>query len=446
MRQEQTYSIDDIRGYPEVKEKLLEIADAFKRYDKYQENSLDVPRGIFLSGGPGTGKTLFAKVLAAESGANFYELTRGGGLALRRLYRKAVRNAPSLIFIDEVDNYIDESYSFSSSLLTILDGFEGKTGVMFVLATNQPDEIPESVLRSGRMDEHIVFSLPNKEERKDILSYYLEQIPFQVDADVAAIAGKTDGFSGADLNNLVLMTARKAFSQNRHVLTTQDFYLPIHDIYYQDIRRVGKNVNSHAIAVHEVGHQIVAKLLPGIDSDSSLDIYSDSLGSTFFNDYGSLFDLQKDDDEEEDWDEEDDSAEEQKQRYGKTSFYEQLIAAVLGGRAAEIVVFGKPSFGAADDVNHAKNMAASLLSGGMYGYPYLDYSESYYYKGGEANMERREEKVKEILMHAEEQAIQVIKANRSLFERAVAALEQKTILTAEEFGTIIPKENTTAAS
>ena len=103
------------------------------------------------------------------------------------------------------------------------------------------------------MDEHIVFNLPNKEARKDILSYYLADIPFHVDADVAAIAGKTNGFSGADLNNLVLMTAWKALSQNRDTLTTQDFYLPIHDIYYQDIRRVSNNVNRHSVAVHEAG-------------------------------------------------------------------------------------------------------------------------------------------------------------------------------------------------
>lgn len=442
------YTINDIKGYPEARKKLIEIADSFQRHDEYIKNSLDVPKGVFLSGAPGTGKTLFAKVLAHESKASFYEFkaTTGelfsGSLALKRFVWRAKKHTPSIIFIDEVDKYLDNP-RFTATLLTLLDGFDGSSGIMFVLATNNDYGIPEALLRSGRMDEHIQFSLPDKAERKEIISYYLEKIPFNKKVDAAVLAGKTNGFTGADICNLIAMTARKAFANHIATLTDFDFYEPIHNIYFHDIRKEGIQHKSHAVAVHEIGHQLVAKLLCNIDSDSSIDIYSQSLGSTIYNDFHELIEADDEDDDDYDYDEdsfhEESKVKKKAARFQGKEFFEGVISSMLGGRAAETMFFSAISLGSGDDVDHAKEMALSMLNSGLYGYEFLNYDDEYYL-GGEGNAKKRQDKVNEILTSAEQRAIELIAAHKSSFENAVKKLEERTILTSEEFASVLRSE------
>jgi len=432
--------MDDIAGYEPEKKELLGIADSFNKYQEYKDKGLDVPHGLLLVGEPGTGKTLFAKVLANEAHVKFYEFKsnisnfQSGAIKLRYIYRKALRHAPAIIFIDEIDRYIsngietsDSSNRFLVTLLTLIDGFASSKGVMFIGATCDEEEIPASLMRSGRMDEKISFGLPSRKDRSLIISHYLQEVLFKKNVQVDLLAFKTVGFSGADLKNMVFMSARKAKADKKEELCTQDFYSSIKSILANDISRSYIEEDREKIAVHEIGHLLCSKILLEYTNDIAIDTNSESFGDNLYSDLKEgLYD--------EDGDDDDDIPVAMK----TGDFYLLLITALLGGRAANEIVYSTTFPDDALDVIRCKEMARSLCYCGYFGFDCLNFSTQNDSPSNETK-KRLEDMIITVLNDSYKKAKQTIQDNLSLFNELKEALMDRTYLAKEESNAIFNK-------
>lgn len=452
----QNNSVNDIGGYPEEKEKLLEIADSFRKYEKYKAEGLEIPHGLLLTGEPGTGKTLFACSLSKEAEVPFYTFKPNSisislsSSRLRKLFRKAIKHSPSIIFIDEVDRYFsngeytsDESNKFLSTLLTFLDGTGTSCGVMTILSSCNIDDLPNELLRSGRMDLKINFKLPTRKDRVQIISLYLNKVKMKKNVNPEVLAFKTSGFSGADISNMVMMAAREAENQKKEYLTVEDFRNAIFSIQMSDIKRTNMMRDREKIAIHEVGHLLTSKLLLNTGGDIAIDSYGDNLGTTLFNDYkGSLSSLDKNEDGEEDSYQES-SCEVQYEK--KTDdccsikgedFYLNMICVLLGGRAAEKIIYKQAFPNDCSDVDRAKDIATMLCFTGVLGFSYLNYGLD----DCSPSEERKiliEREIEKLLSDGQAKAEKTIKENLPLFDKLRKCLLNKTYLPSDESDRII---------
>ena len=352
----------DVAGYEGAKSEISEVVDFLKNPDRYARAGAMVPRGVLMVGPPGTGKTLLARAVAGEahvpffsvSGSSFVELFVGVGAArVRDLFAEARKRAPAIIFIDEVDaigqrraggggGYVanDEREQTLNQLLAEMDGFEPSSGIVVLAATNRPEILDPALLRPGRFDRQVTIPLPNVNERTAILAVHCRGKKLAGDVDLNAIARGTPGFSGADLANLVNEAAINAVRDGRNVITAADFDAARDRIILG--RREGSNVllpeEKHAVAVHESGHALVAALSEHADPVAKVTILpaGQTLGVT------EQLPLVE------------------RHMYGEDYLLDSL-AVRLGGRAAELVVIGQGSTGAANDLAGATDLAIKMV-------------------------------------------------------------------------------------
>jgi cell division protease FtsH len=350
----------DVAGIDEAKEEVQEIIEFLKDPKKFQKLGGKIPKGALLLGPPGTGKTLLARAIAGEAGVAFFSMSGSdfvemfvgvGASRVRDLFEQGKRNAPCIIFIDEIDAVgrhrgaglgggHDEREQTLNQLLVEMDGFESNEGVILIAATNRPDVLDPALLRPGRFDRTIVIDRPDIRGRQGILQVHTRKIPLKEDVDLSVLARGTPGFSGADLANLVneaaLLAAR--YSQNK---VSQENFEDAKDRVMMGAERrslIIKEDEKKTTAYHEAGHALVSSLLPGADPVHKVTIIprGRSLGVTQT--------LPVDD----------------RHNYSQ-SYFQNLLIIYLGGRAAEQLVFSQLTSGAGDDIERATNLARKMV-------------------------------------------------------------------------------------
>ncbi len=351
----------DVAGAEEAKQELVEIVDFLKNPQKYLEIGAKIPKGVLLIGSPGTGKTLLARAVAGEAGVPFFSISGSefvemfvgvGASRVRDLFKKAARNAPCIIFIDEIDAVgrhrgaglgggHDEREQTLNQILTEMDGFEKDTNVIVMAATNRPDILDPALLRPGRFDRRVVVDLPDLNDRTAILKVHGRNKPLDKDADLQKIAKHTPGFSGADLENLMNEAAILAARHNRKIVTLDDLEKSIEKVLMGPERksRVLNEKETKITAFHEVGHAVVGHLTENCDPVQKISIISRgmALGVTWF------------------------VPDEDKHLYSKAKFEDEM-ASLLGGYCAEEVFFGDITTGASNDLQKATGIARRMVT------------------------------------------------------------------------------------
>ena len=357
-------TFDDVAGVDEAKTELYEIVDFLQHGAKYICLGAKIPKGVLLVGPPGTGKTLLAKAIAGEakvpffsiSGSEFIEMFVGVGASrVRDLFDRAKKQAPAIVFIDELDALgksraaggglmggNDEREQTLNQLLAEMDGFEPNAGVILLAATNRPEVLDPALLRPGRFDRRIVVDRPDKSGRLAILEVHSRNVKLATDVDLNKLAARTPGFAGADLANLINEAALLAARQNRTAVTMEDFNEATERILtgLEKKSRVLNETEKKTVAYHEVGHAIVANLMPGTDKVEKISIVPRGIGAL-----GYTLQLPEED------------------RF--LMIEDEIrgrIATLLGGRAAEELTFGKVSTGASDDIQKATDLAERFVT------------------------------------------------------------------------------------
>jgi cell division protease FtsH len=353
-------TFNDVAGVDEAKEELKEVIEFLMAPQKFQRLGGRIPKGVLLVGPTGTGKTLLAKAVAGEagvpflsiSGSDFVEMFVGVGAArVRDLFEQGKRNAPCIIFIDEIDAVgrqrgaglgggHDEREQTLNQLLVEMDGFDTTEGVIIMAATNRPDILDSALMRAGRFDRQVVVDRPDVNGREGIIRVHTRKIPVAQDVELKTLARGTPGFTGADLANMVNEAALLAARRNRSAVTMTDFE-EAKDKVLMGVERKSMLISESEkrwIAFHEAGHTLVSKLTPGTDPIHKVTIMprGRALGTTQ--------QLPIDD----------------RKIYSKTYLLNQL-AVVLGGRVAEELVFNDLSTGARDDIEHATEVARKMV-------------------------------------------------------------------------------------
>jgi cell division protease FtsH len=350
----------DVAGVEEAKQELREVVDFLKNPQKYRRLGAKIPRGILLVGPPGTGKTLLARAVAGEanvpffsiSGSEFVEMFVGVGAArVRDLFTQAKKLSPSIVFIDELDAVgrhrgaglgggHDEREQTLNQLLVEMDGFDENTNVIVLAATNRPDILDPALLRPGRFDRRVIVDRPDFEGRKKILEVHLRGKPIGKDVNIDIIARSTPGFVGADLANLVNEAAILAARKNKNEINMEEFEEAIEKVIAgpEKKNRIIRPQEKELVAFHELGHALVAKLIPEATPVHKVTIIPRGLA------LGYTLQLPEED------------------RYllSKKEL-EAEIAVLLGGRAAEELIFGQPTSGAADDLRRATELARKMV-------------------------------------------------------------------------------------
>jgi cell division protease FtsH len=355
-------TFDDVAGVDEAKQELREVVGFLKHPDRYGRLGARLPRGVLLVGPPGTGKTLLARAVAGEAGVPFFSINGSefvemfvgvGAARVRDLFEEARKQAPAIIFIDEIDalgrargSYplggLDEKEQTLNQLLAELDGFDPKVGLVLIAATNRPEILDPALLRAGRFDRQVLVDRPDRSGRVEILRVHVKKIALAPNVDLDKIAALTPGFSGADLANLVNEAALQATRSNRDEVDLDDFTAAIERIVagLEKRSRVLSATERNVVAHHEMGHALVASSLPGQDPVQKISIIPRGIGALGYT-------LQRPTED----------------RYLMTrTELEDRMATLLGGRAAEQLVFGELSTGAADDLAKVTQIARSIIT------------------------------------------------------------------------------------
>ncbi|MDH5186352.1 MAG: ATP-dependent zinc metalloprotease FtsH [candidate division WOR-3 bacterium] len=442
-------TFDDVAGVDEAKEELKEVIEFLKAPHKFQKLGGKIPKGVLLVGPTGTGKTLLARAVAGEagvpflsiSGSDFVEMFVGVGAArVRDLFEQGKRNAPCIIFIDEIDAVgrqrgaglgggHDEREQTLNQLLVEMDGFEATVGVIIMAATNRPDILDLALLRPGRFDRQIVVDPPDVNGREAILKVHTKKIPVAPNVDMKILARGTPGFSGADLANMVNEAALLAARRNRTQVAMQDFE-DAKDKVLMGVERKSLLISEQEkqwIAYHEAGHTLVSKLIPGTDPIHKVTIIprGRALGITQ--------QLPIDD----------------RKIYSKTYCLNQL-AVMLGGRASEILVFNDLSTGARDDIDRATQLARKMVcEWGMserLGPLTFGKKDEEIFLGREMGLHRNfseetaqliDEEIKRMVEGQSERASKLVKLNKKKLIRLAKALLEKEILESAEIDRIL---------
>ena len=350
----------DVAGVEEAKEELQEIIEFLKEPQRYQKLGGHIPKGVLLMGAPGTGKTLLARAVAGEanvpffsiSGSDFVEMFVGVGASrVRDLFEQGKKNAPCIVFIDEIDAVgrhrgaglgggHDEREQTLNQLLVEMDGFESNEGVILVSATNRPDVLDPALLRPGRFDRRIVVNRPDVKGREGILNVHTKKIPLGDDVDIHVLARGTSGFSGADLANLANEAALNAARYNQKTVRMLDFEFSKDKVLMGSERRsmIISEEEKKVTAVHEAGHALVAALLPNADPVHKVTIIPRGLA------LGVTQQLPVDD----------------KHNYSQ-AYLDDQIAILLGGRIAEEITNGTVTTGAGNDLDRATELARQMV-------------------------------------------------------------------------------------
>jgi len=356
-------SFDDVAGVDEAKAELRESVDFLKDPKAYGRLGAHMPKGILLVGPPGTGKTLLARAMAGEAGVPFFSITGSefvemfvgvGAARVRDMFEQARASAPCIIFIDELDALgrargvgpmaggHDEKEQTLNQLLAEMDGFDVSTGVVILGATNRPEVLDPALLRAGRFDRQVLVDRPDRRGRADVLRVHLKQVTLGADVDPDAVAALTPGFAGADLANLVNEAALLATRRGADAVAMTDFTAAVERTVagLERHQRVLGEKERRTVALHEMGHALVAMALPGTDPVHKISIIPRGIGALGYT-------IQRPSED----------------RYlTSRSELRNRLAVLLGGRAAEALVVGEVSTGAADDLVKATDIAHDMVA------------------------------------------------------------------------------------
>jgi len=365
-------TFDDVAGCDESKLELTELVDFLKQPSKFSKLGAKVPRGALLEGPPGTGKTLLARAVAGEagvpfisaSGSEFVEMFVGVGASrIRNLFSEAKKNAPCIVFIDEIDAVgrqraggggnggfgggNDEREQTLNQILTEMDGFEGNSGVIVLAATNRGDVLDNALLRPGRFDRRVPIPLPDKQGRLDILKVHSRGKPLAPEVDLSEIAGRTIGFSGASLQNLTNEAAINAARQDKEIIGYEEFDTALDRLTVGLSKKTGTSnmTRQKLVAYHEAGHAVMAAMLQDYDAVTKVTIIPRSNGAGGFT----LF-----------------TPSEDRMESGLYSrkYLKGQLAVALGGRVSEELNYGKEGIttGASNDLQQVRNIARRMVT------------------------------------------------------------------------------------
>jgi cell division protease FtsH len=450
--QQKKVTFKDVAGIEEAKEELQEIVEFLKEPQKFQKLGGRIPKGVLLMGPPGTGKTLLARAIAGEanvpffsiSGSDFVEMFVGVGASrVRDLFEQGKKNAPCIIFIDEIDAVgrhrgaglgggHDEREQTLNQLLVEMDGFESNEGVILIAATNRPDVLDPALLRPGRFDRQVIVSLPDIKGREGILRVHTKKIPLGEDVDISVLARGTPGFSGAQLANMVNEAALIAARRDRKSVSMADFEEAKDKVLMGKERKsmVMNEREKRNTAYHEAGHALVAYLLPESDPLHKVTIIprGRALGVTM------------------------QLPEEDKYNYTK-EYMLSSITILLAGRIAEELVLGTVTTGAANDLERVTNLARKMVCewgmseelgpltfGKKEEQIFLGREIAQHQDYSESTAIKIDEEVKRIVLAAYRRAQSILEQNRDSLVRLAEALLEYETLDAEEIDRLMKGE------
>lgn len=450
MENELNVTFDDVAGVDEAKAELVEIVEFLKQPERYTRIGGKMPKGILLVGPPGTGKTLLAKAVAGESkvpffsmsGSEFVEMFVGLGAArVRDLFTQAKEKAPCIIFIDELDALgkargfgamggHDEREQTLNQLLVEMDGFDPRAGVILMAATNRPEILDPALLRPGRFDRQVLVDRPDKKGREAILKVHLKNVPIEPGVDVEKIAAMTSGMVGADLENLINEATLLAARRNKDTVGMAEFTEAVERII-AGLEKKNRLINPEEkkiVAYHELGHALVAMALPGTDPVQKITIIPRGIAAL-----GYTMQVPTED-----------------RFLMRQSELLNKIATLLGGRAAEAIVFNEISTGAHNDLSRATDIARSMVR--EYGMS-QKIGQVYFAKGqrspflgvapegpneySEATAQMIDEEIRSIISTQYEQAIRILTEKKDILDRAAQLLLEKETIEGEEIQALL---------
>lgn len=433
----------DVAGQENAKREITELVEYLRDPQRFTRLGAEVPRGVLLMGAPGTGKTLLARALAGEANVPFFTISASefievfvgvGASRVRNLFETAKQNAPSILFIDELDSVgrtrgtglgggHDEREQTLNQILAEMDGFSEHEAVIVLAATNRPDVLDPALLRPGRFDRHVVLDLPDRKDREAILKVHTRKVPLGDAVDLDKIAAGTPGFSGADLKNLVNEAAMLAARERGEKVTMQHFENARDKLLLGTERTLSIQPDErHRLAVHEAGHALVAYYLPHTDPLYKVTILprGSALGGT-------------------------QQIPEKERHTLPEDYLRDRLALILGGRAAEKALIGTVSSGADDDIHQATSLARAMASRwGMsekIGPVDLRESEEHPFLGREIAQPRRfsessakavDDAVRELILTAEKQADDVLSSHLKELDKLIQLLEEEETLHREQ--------------
>lgn len=448
-------SFKDVAGCEEAKDDLIEVVDFLKHPKKYINLGAKIPRGVLLVGAPGTGKTLLARAVAGEAGVPFFSIAGSefvemfvgvGASRVRDLFLKAKRNSPCIIFIDEIDAVgrqrggagfgggHDEREQTLNQILTEMDGFEQGTNVIVMAATNRPDVLDVALLRPGRFDRRIFIDKPDLEAREKILKVHADRKKLGKNIELHAIARQTVGLTGADLENIANEAAIFAAKRKRKAVTQQDFIDSVEKVTIGSEKRSRKltDKEKNITAYHELGHAIVGHLCPESDPLHKISIVSRgmALGVTWF------------------------LPQEDQYTTSKSKFLDE-ICGLLGGRAAEELIFDEMTTGASNDIERASHIARNMAMkygmgdddlgpvayGERQGTMFLGVDPTYVRNFSEEKAKEIDSFVRKTIQQQYEKALGFLKQNRKMLDKMAVILLKKETMTVEEFIEILEGES-----
>ena len=433
----------DVAGEEEAKESLQEIVDFLHNPGKYSKIGAKLPKGALLVGPPGTGKTLLAKAVAGEAhvpffslaGSDFIELYVGVGASrVRDLFKEAEKNAPCIIFIDEIDaigRSRDSKYGGGNEereqtlnqLLSEMDGFDGKKGIIILAATNRPEILDKALLRPGRFDRRVIVDKPDLKGRVDILKVHAKDVLMDETVDLQEIALATSGAVGSDLANMINEAAINAVKEGREFVSQKDLFTAVEVVLVGKEKkdRIMSQKEREIVSYHEVGHALVSALQKNSEPVQKITIVPRTMGAL-----GYVMHVPED------------------EKYLNTQAeLHDMIVGLLGGRAAEEIMFDTVTTGASNDIEKATGIARSMVTRyGMskkFGLIGLETVEGKYLDGrsalncAEQTASEIDSEVMQILKDAYEEALQLLRENKEVMEKIAAYLIEKETITGKEF-------------
>ena len=441
--QESKVSFDDVAGIDEAEAELVEIVDFLRSPEKYTRLGGMAPKGVLLVGAPGTGKTLLAKAVAGEAGVPFFSMSASefvemivgvGAARVRDLFKRAREQGPAIIFIDELDSIgrargqvalggSSEQEQTLNQILTEMDGFSSREGIIVLAATNQPEVLDKALLRPGRFDRRVVLNLPDKTGREAILKVHTRKMPLALDVNMPDLAATTPGLSGADLKNLVNEAALLAARREQDAVHHKDFLDALEKIVLGPERPLLLSPDDRRrIAVHESGHAILGLLVPGADPVNRVTIVprGQALGVTYQRP--------------------------ESDRYNYPEAYLRArIIGMLGGRGAEEVVYGTKTTGAESDIEQETSLARNMVTRwGMsekLGMVQLAPRDNPFLRGADLGGERPfseetariiDAEVLRIIRESHQEALRLLRSHRRELDALVEALLAQETLDEEE--------------
>ena len=449
VQKETGITFKDVAGEDEAKESLQEVVDFLHNPAKYAKIGAKLPKGALLVGPPGTGKTLLAKAVAGEAGVPFFSLAGSdfielyvgvGASRVRDLFKEATKNAPCIIFIDEIDaigRSRDSKYGGNeereqtlNQLLSEMDGFDTSKGILILGATNRPEILDKALLRPGRFDRRVIVDKPDLKGRVDILKVHAKDVKMDETVDFDAIALATSGAVGADLANMINEAAINAVKNGREYVSQKDLFDAVEQVLVGKEKkdRIMSREERKIVSYHEVGHALISALQKNSEPVQKITIVPRTMGAL-----GYVMHV----------------PEEEKYLNSEEELRNMLVS-LVGGRAAEEVVFHSVTTGAANDIEKATNIARAMVTQyGMskhFGLVGLSTVESKYLEGrdvmncSDQTAAEVDKEVVAILKESYEQAKQMLSENRELMDKLAAFLIEKETITGKEFMEIFRRE------